>query len=202
MQTTQYDIEIRAIDSIRPYDNNPRKNDQAVAAVAGSLREFGFRQPVVVDSDGVIIAGHTRYKAALKLGLTKVPVHVATDLSPDQVRAYRIADNRTGECATWDLEILPIELAELQDAGYEMDILAFDDKELTQLLGTDVQQGLTDPDAVPDPADEAITQLGDIWVLGDHRLMCGDSASAGDVDLLLDGASIQLCNTDPPYNVS
>ncbi len=202
MQTTQFDIEIRDIDSIRPYDNNPRKNDKAVDAVAGSLREFGFRQPIVVDSDGVIIAGHTRYKAALQMGLKKVPVHVAVDLSPDQVRAYRLADNRTGELATWDYEILPIELAALQDAGYEMDILAFDDKELAQLLDSEVQQGLTDPDQVPDPPDAAITQRGDIWVLGDHRLMCGDSASAEDVDRLLDGASIQLCNTDPPYNVS
>ncbi len=146
MQTTQFDIEIRAIDSIRPYDNNPRKNDQAVDAVAGSLREYGFRQPIVFDSDGVIIAGHTRYKAALKLGLEKVPVHVATDLSPEQVRAYRLADNKTGELATWDLEILPIELAALQSAGYDLNILAFDDKELAQLLDTEVQQGLIDPD--------------------------------------------------------
>ena len=114
-------VEIRGIDSIRPYDNNPRKNDQAVAAVACSLEEYGFRQPIVVDSDGVIIAGHTRYKAALKLGLEKVPVHVATDLSPEQVRAYRLADNRTGELATWDYDILPIELSALQDAGYDMD---------------------------------------------------------------------------------
>ena len=193
-------VEIRGIDSIRPYDNNPRQNEQAVDAVARSLEEYGFRQPIVVDSDGVIIAGHTRYKAALKLGLAKVPVHVATDLSPEQVRAYRPADNRTGELATWDYDILPIELSALQDAGYDMDILAFDDKELAQLLDTEVRQGLTDPDQVPEPPDEAVTQRGDIWLLGDHRLMCGDSAKAEDVDRLLDGESIQLCNTDPPYN--
>ena len=112
--------------------------------MSGSLREYGFRQPIVVDSDGVISVGHTRYKAALKLGLEKVPVHVATDLSPEQVRAYRLADNRTGAISTWDLEILPIELAALQEAGYDLDILAFDDKELAQLLDTEVQQGLTD----------------------------------------------------------
>jgi len=201
MQTTQFDIEIRAIDSVRPYEKNPRKNDSAVDAVATSLREFGFRQPIVVDTEGVIIAGHTRYKAALKLGLAKVPVHVATDLSPEQIRAYRLADNKTGELATWDFEILPIELAALQEAGYELDILAFDDKELANLLDTDLQQGLTDPDQVPEPPDEAVTRSGDIWMLGDHRLMCGDSASAEDVDRLLDRATIQLCNTDPPYNV-
>ena len=201
MQTTQFDIEIRGIDSIRPYDNNPRKNDQAVDAVAGSLREFGFRQPIVVDSDGVIIVGHTRYKAALQLSLTKVPVHVATDLSPDQVRAYRLADNRTSEISEWDYEILPIELAELQTAGFDMSLLAFDDKELAQLLEPDVKQGLTDPDDIPESPDEAVTRRGDIWILGNHRLMCGDSTSAADLDRLLDGASIQLCNTDPPYNV-
>jgi len=194
-------VEIRAFDSIRPYENNPRINDSAVDAVATSLREYGFRQPIVVDPEGVIVAGHTRYKAALKLGLKKVPVHVATDLTPEQVRAYRLADNKTGELATWDFEILPIELAALQEAGYDLEILAFDEKELAQLLGADVQQGLTDPDDVPAPPDEAVTQRGDLWILGDHRLMCGDSASAEDVDRLLDGAAIQLCNTDPPYNV-
>jgi len=175
MKTTQFDIELRAIDSIRPYEHNPRKNDSAVDAVATSLREFGFRQPIVVDAEGVIIAGHTRYKAALKLGLAKVPVHVATDLTPEQVRAYRLADNKTGELATWDFEILPIELAALQEAGYELDILAFDDKELAQLLDTEIQQGITDPDAVPEPPDEATTQRGDIWVLGDHRLMANST---------------------------
>ena len=194
-------IELRGIDSIRPYDNNPRQNDSAVDAVATSLREFGFRQPIVVDADGVIIAGHTRYKAALKLGLEKVPVHVATDLTPEQVRAYRIADNKSGELATWDLEILPIELAALQDAGYELDILAFDDDELAKLLGTEVKQGLTDPDQVPEPPEEAITRRGDIWILGDHRLICGDATSQKDLQRLVDGASINLFLSDPPYGV-
>jgi len=194
-------VELRPLTEIKPYEHNPRKNDSAVDAVAASLREFGFKQPIVVDTDGVIIAGHTRYKAALKLGLAKVPVHVATDLTPEQVRAYRLADNRTGELATWDFEILPIELAALQESGYDLDILGFDDKELAKLLDTELQQGLTDPDAVPEPPDEAITRRGDIWTLGDHRLMCGDSASAEDVDRLLCGATIQLCNTDPPYGV-
>jgi len=195
-------IELRHIDAIRPYENNPRQNDKAVDAVAASLREFGFRQPIVVDSDDVIICGHTRWKAAKKLGLEKVPVHVATDLSAEQVRAYRIGDNKTAELADWDFEILPIELAALQGAGFDMDLLAFDEKELAKLLETDVKQGLTDADQVPEPPDEAITRRGDIWLLGDHRLMCGDSASPEDLDRLLDGASIQLCNTDPPYNVS
>ncbi|MBI1375821.1 MAG: chromosome partitioning protein ParB [Phycisphaera sp.] len=203
MTTKTYDVELRKIDDIRPYDRNPRINDQAVDAVAASLQEFGFRQPIVVDSGGVIIVGHTRWKAAKKLGLTKVPVHVATDLTPAQIRAYRIADNKTGELAEWDLEILPIELADLREEGFDMDVLAFDDEELAKLLSaaTGVTEGLTDADEVPQPPDDPITQPGDIWVLGDHRLMCGDSSSAGDLDRLLDGAAIDLVNMDPPYNV-
>ena len=196
-------VELRNINDIRPYEQNPRQNDQAVDAVAASLKEFGFRQPIVVDADGVIIAGHTRWKAARKLGLAKVPVHVATDLTPEQVRAYRIADNKTGELADWDLTILPIELAELQAGGFSMDALAFDEEELGKLLteAAGIKAGLTDPDDVPEPPDAATTQRGDIWVLGDHRLMCGDSASADDVDRLLAGATIDLVNMDPPYNV-
>ena len=203
MATKTYNVELRKIDDIRPYERNPRINDQAVDAVAASLQEFGFRQPIVVDADGVIICGHTRWKAATKLGLAKVPVHVARDLTPEQIKAYRIADNRTGELAEWDFEILPIELAELREGGFDMEVLAFDDKELAQLLNDaqGVEEGLTDADAVPEPPDEATTQPGDIWVLGDHRLMCGDSSSEADLDRLLDGATIDLVNMDPPYNV-
>ena len=201
MSSTTFEIEIRDIDSIKPYDRNPRLNDQAVDAVAASLQRFGFRQPIVVDADDVIVAGHTRWKAAKKLGLTRVPVHVAKDLTPEQVRAYRIADNKTGELADWDLDILPIELSELKGVGVDLHVLGFDDEELAKLLVGDLQQGLTDPDSVPEPPDEAITQPGDIWVLGDHRLMCGDSASAADLDRLLEGAMIHLVNMDPPYNV-
>ena len=163
-------IEIRDISTIRPYEKNPRLNDKAVDAVAASLKEFGFRQPIVIDSESVIIAGHTRLKAAQKLGLAKVPVHIATDLSPEQVRAYRLADNKSGEIAEWNMEILSIEISELKAAGFDMEVLAFSDKELTQLLNlsTAVSQGLTDPDSVPEPPDEAITKKGDIWILGNH----------------------------------
>jgi len=203
MTTTTYDVQLRKIDDIRPYERNPRINDQAVDAVAASLAEFGFRQPIVVDEDGVIIVGHTRWKAAKKLGLDKVPVHVATDLPPEKVRAYRIADNKTGELAEWDLEILPIELNELRESGFDMDVLAFDDEELGQLLSQaeGVTEGLTDPDSVPEPPDDPITQRGDLWILGNHRLLCGDSGSVEDLDRLLDGKGIDLVNMDPPYNV-
>ncbi len=194
-------ITFQPTDDIKPYDKNPRKNDPAVDAVARSITEFGFRQPVVVDEHGVIIVGHTRWKAARKLGLELVPVHVAEGLTPEQARAYRIADNQTASIATWDLELLPVELAELKDLGLDLDILGFDDDELQRLLGAAANPGLTDPDDIPEPPDEPTTKPGDLWVLGEHRLLCGDSASAADVDRLMDGNTVQLVNTDPPYNV-
>ncbi len=194
-------IELRKTSDIKPYPNNPRVNDDAVDAVAASLREYGFRQPVVVDADGVIICGHTRWKAAMKLGLEKVPVHVAKDLTPEQIKAYRIADNKTNELATWNYDLLPIELGELQAANYDLGLLGFDAEELAKLLDPGVQEGLCDPDDVPEPPDEAITQPGDLWILGDHRLLCGDSGNPEHVDRLLNGAPIHLVSTDPPYNV-
>jgi len=194
-------IEQRALSAITHYEKNPRDNDAAVDAVAESIEQFGFRQPIVVDGAGVIVCGHTRFKAALKLGLKKAPVHVATDLTPEQIRAYRIADNKTNELASWDMELLPLELAELQDAGIDWSLLGFDEDELAKMLGGDVAEGLTDPDQVPEPPDEPVTKPGDLIVLGEHRLLCGDSSSVEDVDRLLDGATIDLINTDPPYNV-
>ena len=194
-------IEFLELSRIKPYDNNPRQNDQAVEAVARSIRQFGFRQPIVVDTEGVIIVGHTRYKAALKLGLEKVPVHVATDLTPEQIKAYRIADNKTAELAEWNYELLPIELGELRACNFDLGLLGFDQDELAKLLDPGVKEGLTDPDEVPEPPDEAITRPGDLWILGDHRLLCGDSSKPEDVDRLLAGATIHLVNTDPPYNV-
>ncbi|MCP4594519.1 MAG: ParB N-terminal domain-containing protein [bacterium] len=194
-------VELRPLTEITPYEQNPRLNDAAVDAVAESIRRFGFRQPIVVDEAGAIVCGHTRWKASQKLGLEKVPVHVATDLTPEQIRAYRIADNKTAELAEWNLELLPIELAELQGADIDWSLLGFDQDELAVLLDPGVKQGLTDPDEVPDPPDEAITQPGDLWVLGEHRLLCGDSGKAEDIDRLLDGATIDLVSMDPPYNV-
>ncbi len=197
----ELNVESRPLAEIKPYERNPRDNDAAVAAVAESIERFGFRQPIVVDEDGVIVCGHTRWKAAQKLGLSEVPVHVARDLTSEQIRAYRIADNKTNELATWNLELLPLELGELRDAGIDWSLLGFDSDELAMLLDPGVSPGLTDPDEVPEPPAEATTQPGDIWVLGDHRLMCGDSGSAADLDRLLDGAPVHLVNMDPPYNV-
>jgi len=201
MTTKTFDVELRSIDAIQPYEGNPRINDDAVDAVAASLKEFGFRQPIVVDADSVIIVGHTRWKAARKLGLAKVPVHVATDLPPEKVKAYRIADNQTATLAEWDLELLPVELKDLEQADYDLSLLGFDEDELAHLLDGDLAEGLTDPDSIPEPPDDPTTQRGDIWLLGDHRLMCGDSGSKADLDRLLDGATIDLVAMDPPYNV-
>jgi DNA modification methylase len=194
-------IELRKLSEVKPYPGNPRINDDAVDAVAQSIREFGFRQPIVVDADGVIICGHARYKAALRLGLEKVPVHVAKDLTPEQIKAYRIADNKTAELSDWNYDLLPIELGELQGMNYDLGLLGFDQDELAKLLDPGVKDGLCDPDEVPAPPDEATTRPGDLWLLGDHRLLCGDSGKPEDVDRLLAGAAIHLVNTDPPYNV-
>ncbi|MGC4004675.1 MAG: DNA modification methylase [Pirellulales bacterium] len=193
-------IELRALDTIRPYDKNPRKfGDDVVAAVATSIKEFGFRQPIVVDADGVIIIGHVQYRAALILGLDKAPIHVA-DLPAEKVRALRVADNATGELSDWDYELLPLELEHLKAANVDLGLLGFSAVDLAKILD-DVGQGLTDPDEIPDLPVEAITKRGDLIILGDHRLMCGDGANPEDVDRLVDGALIDLVHTDPPYNV-
>jgi DNA modification methylase len=194
-------VELRLITSIRPYDKNPRLNDHAVDAVVASIREFGFRQPIVVDEEGIIIVGHTRYKAALKLGLEKVPVHVAMGLTPAQIKAYRIADNQTATLAQWNYDLLPQELAELQKENFDLDLTGFAAADLLRLLEPSGNTGLADPDDVPEPPDEPTTRPGDLWILGAHRLLCGDSGRSEDVDQLLAGAAVHLVTTDPPYNV-
>lgn len=196
-KSKEYQIEIRDISSIRPYEKNPRQNDDAVDAVAASLKEFGFRSPIIVDGDGVIVCGHTRLKAAQKLGLAKVPVHVAKDLTPEQVRAYRIADNKTSDLSDWDYDILPIELSELQDAGFDMGLLAFDEDELAKLLKVEPTEGLTDDDAVPEPPDEPITQPGDLWLLGAYFECdsCGKKYDYDEGKAMVDAGKECACGT-------
>ena len=194
-------IEIWDIARIKPYPQNPRDNDGAVEAVARSIQEFGWRQPIVVDADGMIIVGHTRWKAAQSLGLKQVPVHVATEFTPAQCKAYRIADNQTASIAEWDTNLLSFELKDLEALNFDLKILGFPEEELAHLLDGDVMNGLTDPDDIPEPPDAATTQPGDLWVLGSHRLLCADSSNSENVDRLLAGARIQLVNSDPPYNV-
>lgn len=184
------------VDSLIPYANNPRLNDNAVDAVAASIKEFGFKVPIVVDGENVIINGHTRPKAAHKLGLKQVPVIVADDLTPEQVKAFRLADNKTGELAQWDMAKLGIELEgigeiDMGEFGFDIDFGGIDLSDMN-IEGDDYEQEL--------PA-EPKSKTGEIYRLGRHRLMVGDSTSAADVDKLTDGAIMDLCVTDPPYNV-
>ena len=178
-------IELRKLSGIEPYPNNPRANDGAVEAVAASIREFGFRQPIVVDKDGVIICGHTRLLAAQTLGLTEAPVHVATDLSAKQIKAFRIADNQTAQLADWNYELLALELGDLQSLDFDLSLLGFDQDELCRLMHPELQDGLTDPDDVPQPPDQATTVHGDLWVLaarGSKAFLEGSSLRDGGME--------------------
>jgi len=176
------------------YENNPRNNDAAVDAVANSIKEFGFKVPIVITKDLVIIAGHTRLKASLKLGLASVPCIVADDLTEGQIKAFRLADNKTAELATWDFSKLEEELSNI-----DIDMLQFGFEELE----SDIPDNASDDDF--DPSDEIsetpYSELGDIYLLGNHRVMCGDSTKKQDVQRLLDGQKIDMIFTDPPYNV-
>ena len=197
-------IEQMNIADVKPYERNPRINDNAVEAVAESIKAFGWQAPVVVDKDNVIICGHTRMLSAKYLGLDTVPVHVAKDLTPEQVKAYRIADNKTGEIAEWDYDLLPLELADLQLANFDLSLLGFDTEELNTLLNGEntITDGETDPNAVPEVPEEPVSKPGEIYQLGEHLLMCGDATKADDVIRLMDGQKADLWLTDPPYNVA
>ena len=187
------------IDKVIPYHNNPRK-DQAVDKVASSINEYGFQQPIVVDKKMIVIVGHTRLLASKKLGLSKVPIVIA-DLTETQAKAYRIADNRINEDSNWDMELLSLEIAGLSEENFNLDLLGFDSSELDNLLEND-EEYLTDEDDVPEPPKEPQAKLGDIYQLGEHRLMCGDSINLTDVEKLVNNNKIDLMFTDPPYNVS
>ena len=171
-----------SIDSIKPYENNPRDNDGGVDTVANSIKEFGWQQPIVVDKDNVIIVGHTRYKAARKLGMKEVPVVVANNLTPEQVKAYRLADNKTGELTDWDMSLLDDELGDIADIdmsdfGFNLDL---DDDEV------EVQEDDFDEEVPEEPK----SKLGQIYQLGRHRLMCGDSTKPEDVKKLVGGGAM------------
>lgn len=189
-------VEAKSIGEIKPYENNPRDNDDAVDAVANSIKEFGWQQPIVVDIGGVIIAGHTRYKAAQKLGLKHVPVVVADNLTPDQVKAYRLADNKTAELADWNMDLLNDELDQIRDI--DMSDFGFDDLDSLELEDADTAKDDNFDEATPT---EPKSKPGQIYQLGRHRLMCGDSTNKSDVKELMGGYQADLLLTDPPYNV-
>ena len=195
-------IKLAEISNIKPYENNPRKlSEQAIEKVAMSLKEYGFRQPIVVDKDMVIVAGHTRFRASKKLGLKQVPISVIDNLSEEQINAYRIADNRTAEESEWDSELLKMEIKELEAKDFKLDLLGFNDEQLNNILFEE-KQGLTDEDEVPETPEEPISKLGDIWKLGNHRVMCGNSVDYEDVNKLMNNKIADLVNTDPPYGVN
>ena len=190
-----------AVDKLIPYAKNSRTHSpEQVGQIAASIKEFGFRNPILVDGLG-IIAGHGRLMAAQKLGLDKVPTIDCSDMTESQKKAYIIADNKLALNAGWDTAMLSIEMKDLEDEGFDLALLGFDDKELNALLEPEVTEGLTDEDAVPEVPEEPKTKLGDIYILGNHRLMCGDSCNIESVEKLTDGL-VDILVTDPPYNVA
>ena len=195
-------IEQLKVNDLIPFINNSRTHsEEQVGQVAASIREFGFTNPILVDGDNGIIAGHGRLMAARKLGLESVPSIRLTHLSEAQKRAYVIADNKLALNAGWDEELLSLELGELQAIDFDLSLIGFSEDELELLLVEEVE-GLTDEDAVPEPPETPTTVEGDVWVLGNHRLMCGDSTSIDAVDKLMDGNKVDMLFTDPPYNVA
>lgn len=192
-----------SVETLIPYAKNARTHsDEQVAQIAGSIKEFGFNNPVLIDKENSIIAGHGRLMAARKLGMDKVPVVQLDHMTEAQRKAYVLADNRIALNSGWDTGMLSLELQELKD-DIDLSLLGFDADELDALLNPiEETEGLTDEDAVPDVPDEPKTKLGDIYILGNHRLMCGDSTSIDDVDKLMDGQKADMVFTDPPYGVS
>lgn len=196
-------IEYRETASLIPYANNSRTHsDEQVNQVASSIKEFGFTNPVLIDEQGGIIAGHGRVMAAKKLGLTEVPTITLAGLTKAQVKAYVIADNQLALNSGWDLDALKLEVESLSEMEFDISLLGFDEDFLDGLLGEEPVDGLTDEDEVPELPDDPVTVLGDVWHLGNHRLMCGDSTSIDAVDKLMNGCKVDLLFTDPPYNVS
>lgn len=193
------EIQEFGIDEIKPYEKNPRKNEDSVKFVANSIKEFGFNVPIVIDADNVIVAGHTRWKAAKQLGLEKVPCIKKDDLTPAQIKAFRLADNKVGEFSQWDMELLGDELKDLGDVFDMGDFGFFDPIEDDAPTGDDDD---FDPDEEAEKIEDPVTQPGDIWLLGRHRLICGDSCDEDTIKRLCGDNAIDLYLTDPPYNVA
>lgn len=181
----------KRLEDLVPYKNNPRNNDEAVSYVAESIKEFGFKVPIIVDKNNVIVAGHTRYKASKKLGINEVPCLVADDLTEEQIKAFRLADNKVSEIATWDFDKLELELSDLD---LDMELFGFESLEDED----ESQETVEDEYEVELPA-EPRAKLGDVYLLGNHRLMCGDSTEVSQVSKLMDGNKADMVFTDPPY---
>jgi len=191
-----------AVEALIPYAKNSRTHSDAqVAQIAASIKEFGWTNPILIDGTKGIIAGHGRLMAARKLGYSKVPVIELKDMTESQKKAYVIADNQLAMNAGWDMDLLKIEVADLDEDGFDLELLGFDSKMLDSLLAPEVTEGLTDEDAIPEAPKEPKTKLGDVYILGEHRLMCGDSTSIEAVETLTQGL-VDILVTDPPYNVN
>jgi len=196
-------IEQVKLDALIPYARNSRTHSDAqVAQIAASIKEFGFTNPVLIDETGSIIAGHGRVMAARKLAITDIPSIRLTHLTDAQKKAYVIADNKLALNAGWDDEMLAVELTDLKDMGFDLDLTGFSTDEIESLLAPTGTEGLTDEDAVPEVPEAPVTVLGDVWLLGKHRVMCGDSTSIDAVEKLMDGGKADMVFTDPPYGMS
>jgi DNA modification methylase len=195
-------IQYKPIKRLIPYTRNARTHsDDQITQVMASITEFGWTNPILLDGKNGIIAGHARLEAAKRMGLADVPCIELEGLSEAQKRAYIIADNKLALNAGWDATLLNLELLDLKELDFDLDLLGFDEAELAELMQPPAGEGLTDPDDVPEAPEKPVTVRGDLWILGKHRLLCGDSGSPTDLDRLLAGDRIQLVNTDPPYNV-
>ena len=200
---SQEQIQKLPIDTLIPYANNARvHSDKQILQIASSIKEFGFTNPVLIDKDNGIIAGHGRVEAARKLGHKEVPVIRLEHLSEAQKKAYILADNKIAMNSTWDDQLLALELQTIGDLGINLDFTGFDESEISALTPQEITEGLTDEDALPETPEEPITKPGDIWILGKHRLMCGDSTSIDHLEKLCNGRQVDMWLTDPPYNVA
>jgi DNA modification methylase len=199
-QTPQ--IQIWPIERLVEYARNPRKNDSAVDRMCDSIREFGFKIPCLVRGDGEVVDGHLRLKAARKLGISEIPVILCNEWTPAQVKAFRLMVNRSVTWADWDEELLALELQEIQASDFDLSLTGFDDDDLARLLAAqDAAEGLTDEDSIPELPETPISEAGDLWILGIHKLLVGDATNDADVVKLIGGEAADLVFSDPPYNV-